>query len=163
MKDMGVVDMSKEIKAIKLRYGPEYRFNSTITNDLARIWGVAQSGYNLHGVLVNLTQEIILHIGGCQATIEYVETCTGNWLLGLHAQTSISGFGYSPSLWDHIGFTSHNHARCAAIERFITFFNDIVMSSGHYSKADVMNAQKALAVLKVGRNPQLLLFGPAGP
>lgn len=162
MADIAIVDMSTEIEALKKQYGPEYRFNAAITDNLARIWGAAQSNYNSHGVLVNVRQEIIIQFGGCKASIEYAETEAGYWLSGLHAKTSISGFGYSPSLWDQIGFTSYDHARRAAIERFIIFFDEVVNCPDHYSKADVMNAKKAVMFLKAERNPQLSIFGPSG-
>ncbi len=149
---LNIIDFLKEHESIKQKFGSRYFAEKKAVQMAADFWG-AQS--NKHGVFVNCKKEIICEVKRCRGEFEYVSTSKGYWLIGVSAQTSISGFGYAPSVWSRYGFKSYHDARLAAVIELHDFFNQ---KSGISSQSQNDEIQKILALLQSEKTPQLNLF-----
>ncbi|OEK01167.1 hypothetical protein BFP97_06425 [Roseivirga sp. 4D4] len=150
------IDKSKEIQSIKSKFGSRYYFNPEAHKEAALLWGAE---CNDCGVALNRKKEVIIQVASCIGELQFVETSKGYWLLGISAQTSVSGFGYAPSVWDNFGFASYWDARAFGVEKLIKFFSARVVTSNSCSSATTKaNCQRVVELLRGERAPQLDLF-----
>lgn len=150
--NLSIVNFSKELEAIKQEFGSRYYCEDKAVQKAADFWGAPS---NKHGVFLNCRAEIICEVKRCKGEFEYVSTSKGYWLIGVSAQTSISGFGYAPSVWSHYGFKSYHDARLAAVIELHDFFNQ---KSGISSQSQKNEIQKILTILQSEKTLQLNLF-----
>lgn len=80
----------------------------------------------------------------------------GHWLIGVSAETAISGFGYAPSVFSSIGYCSYDAARLAGVQRLLRFFQNESKSLSGSAARDA--AAAAAQLLEAEQKPQLSLF-----
>lgn len=146
-----VVDMSAPLKAIKEEFGSRYYLEKKAIEKAAILWGACS---NESGVFLYLKEETLLRAGKCEGLFRYIQTSKGYWLIGVSAQTTGSGFGYAPSVWDKYGFKSYHDARLAAVTELQRFFQQKIRASSSRNA----EFENALSALKTEETPQLNLF-----
>lgn len=156
-----VVDMRREIGAIKSRYGNKYHFKPEAYQEAANLWGF--TNYNDCGVLTSCTTETTLKVKNCEAELRFIQSSKGYWLIGVSAMTSISGHCYMPSVFDNIGYASYEDARLAGVELLLRFFtNEAQGQNSCGGKSYQINCQEAVRMLQVEQQPQFDMFAPLG-
>ena len=154
MMRIEILDQSQEIEKIKKQY-PEYYKDEKAVQVAAEFWGVT---CNNCGV-TEYESENLVNSGGCQGIFRYCETSKGCWLIGISAQSSYTGFGYAPSVWDTNAFHSYHDAKRFVIERLIDFFTSVASSTDSCnSDQNRKDAKTAVTLLIDQRTPQLSLF-----
>lgn len=153
---ISIIDKSKEIQAVKNKYGPKFYHNPDALKAAADIWGIE---HNDHGVALNRQKETLVEFNSCKATVSLVQTANNHWLMGLSVESAYNGFGYAPSIWDVTGFVTYWDARLCAVEKSIAFFKKVTLSSDSCnSDQNRYNASKAMVMLQGERTPQISLF-----
>lgn len=143
---MAMINQCEKIEAIRLKYDLRHHFSEEALREAAGVWGGSP---NACGVLP-AERDMIFKNGLCSAEVSLAKTAKGYWLIGVSASTSMGGFGYAPSAWDGIGFTSRHEARLAGIGYLIDFFQK--------QGRDRPDIRKALTALEAEKSPQLSLF-----
>ena len=153
----GTIDKTKEIEAIRLKYGIKYYFNLEAHQEAAAVWEIS---CNDHGIVTETKDEVVAKVGGCEATMRLAETPKGYWLMGLGMRSAYSGYGYAPTVWSETAFATYVEARHFAIGKFIKFFSDVAQSSDSCNgEQNKQNARRVVEKLKSEQTPQLNLFG----
>jgi len=151
-----IIDKSKEIKALKQKYGERYFTDSQAIQEAAKLWGFS---CNAHGVITDYTEEQLVKVGGCEAKFYYATNDKGHVLVGLNFMTAICGSTFAPSVFDTVGFADYHQARLYAIEKAKAYFLQAAKSENSCSsESNKRNAFKAAEQLKSQHNPQLTLF-----
>ena len=150
------IDLIEETHAIQKKYGERYSDNVEARIEACTLWGL---DCDKSGNPPSRKEEILVQVGQCKAEMRYLESQQGHLLLGLSAMTSIGGFGYSPHIWDGIGFASYWDARTFSVQKFITYFQkEAVTTNSCSSEANKLNCRKAVEILRGELTPQLDLF-----
>ena len=159
MLEIQIIDLSVSLKSIKKKYGEKYYFEKQAYAEAASLWGFTD--YNDCGVILR-DSEIIAEVKSCKGEAILAESSKGHWLMGCSAQTAVSGFGFSPAVFDSIGFASYEDAKAAATKRIIEFFErERVCSSGSNSDSNKANITEVLRRIKQAeQEPEFDLFAP---
>ena len=140
------ISRSDDLNTIKEKYGERYFDNPEARREVCDFWGVES---NEQGVIKGFKKETLVEVGRCKGNMKYIETKSGHVLLGLDASTAIGGFGYAPSIWNGLEFTSYWNAREFAVQEFISYFNREALSQNSCSSiSNRMNARKAAESLR---------------
>lgn len=155
-QNISIIDKSKEIQSIKNKFGDHYWHELKAHKEAAGLWGVE---CNDHGVVLDRKKEVIVKVKSCIGKLSFAETNKGHWLLGLSAETAISGRGYAPSVWDSFGFASYWDARAFGVEKLVKFFMaEAATTNSCSSRMNKANASEAVKILRAERTPQMNLF-----
>jgi hypothetical protein len=156
MKPPDIIDFRDEIAAIRNRYSPRADLSEGALKEAAALWGGSP---NAHGVLPAREETLAVH-GRCKAIVRLACTSKGYWLMGVCVSTAVSGLGYSPSVWDRVGYGSCHDARLAGILKMEDWFNRH-LSGGNscISEKTRVEIRHILETLSAEKTPQLDLFG----
>ena len=151
--DAAVIDKRDTIAAIQKKYGEKFYFNQECYAEAAAEWGF--DAHNSCGVITHYRTETVVTVRTCKAEVRLAESSKGYWIIGVSAMTAISGFGYAPSVFSGIGYSSYDAARLAGVQRLLRFFQS---ESESLSGSAARDAAAAAQLLEAEKKPQLSLF-----
>jgi len=159
--EIKIIDHSEQINLIRAKYGEKFHYLKEPYLEAAQVWGFAD--HNRHGIINDYQTETIVNYKSCKAEIRLAESSSGKWLIGVSASTSISGHGYSPSVFTSYGFSSYEDARLTGIIELQRFFDREARSNNSCSGAShKIQCEEAVKILQSEKQPQLDMFASLG-
>ena len=156
MPEIKTIDLSQDLNKIKKKYGERFFVKPEAFAEAAELWGFSE--FNDCGVVPS-NEEIIVDASPCKASVRITESTKGYWLMSYTAETSISGVGSCPNVFNSIGFRSREDAITAGTCQIKKFYQSELSQKGSHRSAQQIKVEQALKLIEQNQNqPELNLF-----
>ncbi|MGB0419443.1 MAG: hypothetical protein ACPGF8_07620 [Opitutales bacterium] len=146
-----LIDLSRELDAIRQKYAPDYFRTPEAFKEAASLWGM---NCNDCGVVTQYESVVLPMPDRYTASIRIASSGQGKHLIGIDAGTPLCGFSYAPNVFSRFGYQSFEASRLAGLEEIAHYFAHKAAKFDD-SPSHKKNLEKVLRIIDDARQPTL--------